>query len=546
MAAPTLPVLSESVLKRRPRLSGVCPAQAWLRMLGVGLAASIVVGVIAHYLGLAIRWVGGLIDAVPYWLSEAGGCGICCVVVPALVAFGAVVLAYPFAVGAANGTIIGSLGRGGECRSTRAAAWAGAIQGMLAYAAHVAIAVLVDGGLHVLAVDAATIGVLFDTTLTGTPWWMIVWTAVEAIIVIGLSAYAASDAIARSAFCEEHGVWFGPWREARYPVRLAEPIAHMLENGAPQDLEGFTPVRSTDFPHLLVSTRRCPVDPSCDVQMAGQLVWQEKKVEKEGKESVQRHTRDWFDTMVPASLADALDEALELKETGTPGEISAKRAARDAQAASPKLVRLCIFREGSAPDEDTALQILHRFHPEIPREEARSLIYVQGVSHMPPSPHIYAVGMLSRLRDEADWPDYSDTSRYEWWIDDEGTYPRTGTRMMVLRIYELGPGSRPQRKGRPAQQAAGRAVRCACCGVPLLTEGEAKTRHSPGPTGVWMGSMEDLTQVERDRNAIGVTCAICGRSYCVACMQKHGRPHPGSGGLACLECGGHMKTFERG
>jgi len=84
-------------------------------------------------------------------------------------------------------------------------------------------------------------------------------------------------------------------------------------------------------------------------------------------------------------------------------------------------------------------------------------------------------------------------------------------------------------------------VNCLRCGILLLTEAEVKRKY---PMRLFVGTMDDLAQIERDRNAIGVTCAVCGRSFCSACMLKSGKPHPKSGGLACLECGGHMTHFK--
>jgi len=83
-------------------------------------------------------------------------------------------------------------------------------------------------------------------------------------------------------------------------------------------------------------------------------------------------------------------------------------------------------------------------------------------------------------------------------------------------------------------------VNCLRCRTPLLTETEAKKII---PSGLWVGMLADLAQLSRIRDTIGVTCAVCGRSFCSACMLKYGKPHPRSGGIACLECGGHMTHF---
>ena len=83
-------------------------------------------------------------------------------------------------------------------------------------------------------------------------------------------------------------------------------------------------------------------------------------------------------------------------------------------------------------------------------------------------------------------------------------------------------------------------VNCLRCGTPLLTETEVKKKI---PAGQWIGTTEDLAKLNRIRDTIGVTCAVCGKSFCSACMEKYGKPHPRSGGIACLECGGHLKEF---
>jgi DNA-directed RNA polymerase subunit RPC12/RpoP len=85
---------------------------------------------------------------------------------------------------------------------------------------------------------------------------------------------------------------------------------------------------------------------------------------------------------------------------------------------------------------------------------------------------------------------------------------------------------------------------CPRCGVTLFTLAEVRKKYT-GESGIFLGSMQDLAQAERDRDAIGVTCAKCGASFCSACMTKLGKRHPISGGLACLDCGGRMKQFAR-
>jgi hypothetical protein len=91
-------------------------------------------------------------------------------------------------------------------------------------------------------------------------------------------------------------------------------------------------------------------------------------------------------------------------------------------------------------------------------------------------------------------------------------------------------------------------AKCARCGIVLLTLTEVQekyAKHKLGGGQTALMSMDTALQAEGDKNAIGVTCASCGHSFCTACMQKHGKPHPRSGGLACLDCGGRMKELTR-
>ena len=91
-------------------------------------------------------------------------------------------------------------------------------------------------------------------------------------------------------------------------------------------------------------------------------------------------------------------------------------------------------------------------------------------------------------------------------------------------------------------------ILCGKCGKPILTIAEVQDKYSDYQSGAGqlvMGSMETFFQREADKNAIGVTCAACGHHFCVECMNKHGKAHPASGGMGCLDCGGRMKDFSR-
>ena len=90
--------------------------------------------------------------------------------------------------------------------------------------------------------------------------------------------------------------------------------------------------------------------------------------------------------------------------------------------------------------------------------------------------------------------------------------------------------------------------RCAKCGTRLLVDTEVDRKHQ-GAGGVFMGAnaggraLGYVAQRQRDVDAAGVSCAVCGQSFCVKCMKTYGRPHASSGGLACLSCGGHLTQY---
>lgn len=92
------------------------------------------------------------------------------------------------------------------------------------------------------------------------------------------------------------------------------------------------------------------------------------------------------------------------------------------------------------------------------------------------------------------------------------------------------------------------AKKCAKCGVKLLIDTEVDRRY-PGGGGAFIGAnagnraLDHLARQQRDSDAAGVSCAVCGKNFCVRCMKTFATLHPASGGLACLSCGGHMTHY---
>lgn len=92
------------------------------------------------------------------------------------------------------------------------------------------------------------------------------------------------------------------------------------------------------------------------------------------------------------------------------------------------------------------------------------------------------------------------------------------------------------------------AKKCAKCGVKLLVDTEVDRKYQDRPdifrgAGAGNRALDSLARQQRDSDAAGVSCAVCGKNFCVRCMKAHGKPHPASGGLACLSCGGHMTHY---
>ena len=64
MPEPIVPSLSAQIQERKPKLSGACPLWSLALMFGAGLPLAVVAGVVAHYLGILVGWLGGFIAAL--------------------------------------------------------------------------------------------------------------------------------------------------------------------------------------------------------------------------------------------------------------------------------------------------------------------------------------------------------------------------------------------------------------------------------------------------------------------------------------------------
>lgn len=314
MSEPILPVLPASLLARKPKLSGACPSKAILFMFLAALPINLILGVVVHYLGIIVGYLAGLVALIPSLLTSICGFLLCAFAIFALIVILAVFFGYPFIAGMAGGEIVGRLGKSGHCRNPSVAGWAGALNGIFIYLGHSIVALLSYGGLHPMTITVKMFEDLFSTVIHGTPWWMTALVVLEfAMVVIG-AAYRAQEAIGESAYCETHSVWYAKWKQGRFSVEAAEALATVLQTLDVREMETTIQMGEGSYPHLIIKTRGCPSSPSCDVEIAGTVFWQETKVDKRGKTSTETKSKPWFDVMMPAAFGYALERTLALGE----------------------------------------------------------------------------------------------------------------------------------------------------------------------------------------------------------------------------------------
>jgi hypothetical protein len=318
MTEPVVPVINPAILKTKPKPSGACPSKAALLMFLAGPAIAVICGVVAHYLGIAVGWLGGIIAALPTLLTSICGFVMCMGVIFAIIVILAVVFGYPAVVGVVMGLITAALGKKGNCRNPAAAGLAGALAGIFAYAGHVLIGYLVAGTFSIMTINASDFAEIFDiTSIRGTPWWMFALMVIELAIVVIAAGWSAKDENQNDLFCEPHGVWYDAWKEANYALDLAPAIAETLEASQVRGLENVNFVEATTYPNLKISSRRCPSSTACELQFKVALNWQETTVDKKGQQKTENQVKVWVDTMLTPSLGFAIENALRLDEAKT-------------------------------------------------------------------------------------------------------------------------------------------------------------------------------------------------------------------------------------
>jgi len=309
-----LPDLPVDFMANKPKLSGACPSKATLLMFLAAVPISFVLGMAAHYVGIAVGYLAGVVAMIPAAMASVCGFVVCMFVVFAFIVIVAVFLGYPFFVGYLNSKIVAELGKKGLCRNPKIAAWAGLWNGLFAYGGHAFICLLLTRTVYSMTISKEMIENAFDTTVGDAAWFWIVLALVEFVMVLIGGYQGGKETITESAFCEEHQKWYTPWRQGIFGIDSKEPVTLAIQENDTQFLDNVTLSPADQYPHLVLKTRNCPASPDCPLEMRGDVFWQVETVNKKGEKSLETRNKTWFDVMADSSLAHGMEEKLSLKE----------------------------------------------------------------------------------------------------------------------------------------------------------------------------------------------------------------------------------------
>ena len=313
LAKPTLPALPEEMISKKPIQVGKCPAKAKLLMFLAALPVSFVTGVVAHFIGIVVAFLGyqlcRLLLAMFDNPGTIDGSFICWIVVIVTL------LGYPFLVGVLNHRLIALLGEKAHCRKQKTIAWAGLLNGIPLYLGHVLMSLLIANQLVIMTFTSTQMEPVFPELAgmisEGGPFVYFLCVVEFIILMVGSFLGGHEKQSEESIYCEEHQVWYGEMLEGRYPASMIEKIEQRLINGVPlrpsEQVEFFT------WPHFDIGFRRCSVGEDCDVEIRAEAWWLEKSMNSEGKFVDHMTNEVWFDAMFPADLAIAMIEELDLK-----------------------------------------------------------------------------------------------------------------------------------------------------------------------------------------------------------------------------------------
>lgn len=310
---PILPQVSNNLLEQSSNQYHACPMKAVLLMFIVVPLISLIMGVLFHYLGIAVGLLENLIAQGT--LVPSGLIVIFCV----LIVF-ALFLFYPFLMGMIIGGMTGGFGKKGFCGNSLVAGIAGAFNGAVAYFGHVLITLFVSGAvqpmteMRVLFEGVTVEG--YSIAIEGFPNWLIyLLMAIEITMQVVGGFRSARYKIKTLRFCEKHHVWYNGWnyeQVAYFPISIAESLADALANNDPEQIEFTDQVNEDTLPSLSIQARGCPADPNCDIEFLAVMNWEETKMSANGKEKKKFRADQWFDIVIPSEFGKAIVEKLQI------------------------------------------------------------------------------------------------------------------------------------------------------------------------------------------------------------------------------------------
>ncbi len=310
---PFITPLTADVLANKPKLSGICPGKAWALMLLAALPISLVYGVVAHYVGIAAGFVGGIVALIPNLLTSFCGLISWVFLIFAFAVMAMVILGYPFLAGYLNGMfIVAGLGKKGLCRNVNVAGFAAVINGIVAYFGHVLLTLLISKTIQPLTYSVSQLESAFDTTIVGIPGWLVVFGFIELILVVVGAVTGAREGIKENTFCEEHQCWYGAWTSGNFSPDINTSLAAAIEAGDASLLESFEQISKAAFPRLSIQTRTCPKSEDCDWELKATLSWQEQTTDKKGQTTTNDKSEQWFGILVPSDFGHQLKDQLKL------------------------------------------------------------------------------------------------------------------------------------------------------------------------------------------------------------------------------------------
>ena len=306
--------MPQSVRQRAYKASGKYTSHSLVLMLGLGGLAGIVIGAVAHYVGLVVPVVADVgVELLEALFELLGGnllwtvmWGLL-VLVFAILLGGALGLCYPMGVGAAVGFVTWRLAKWGKCRSAGWVALIVAVNGTVAYAAFALVAISTSGRLHLTSAVDIALGLESEG---GAPWWLCALFALDALLLIGSALGQSVDQVESTPFCETCDAWYGPRKQGTFSTRLAEPLIQALESANVGCLENaVSRVAKTGGPRLLLGIRKCPSCAASDVELSASVLWREEKPTKDGT-TFDDKNEVWFETMIGVQLGAALEGSL--------------------------------------------------------------------------------------------------------------------------------------------------------------------------------------------------------------------------------------------